>query len=182
MAQTGRRPSGGSSKSSSALPAKPASGLAHIHQLALRNKTGHKCLSIAVSFGPVLLDQTAHSNILMEFDGLPCCSSHSSNSAHWYCNARPCTTAQTSTAAGAAPLHRCPMTCCRPEFLEHTMRSRQTARRREAQTWRRHVEMEAALERERLVAAGGLVDGVQMGGGGVGWLGRSVVLPVGHSW
>ena len=48
------------------------------------------------------------------------------------------------------------------------MRSRQTARRREAQTWRRHVEMEAALERERLVAAGGHVDGGQTGGGGAG--------------
>ena len=62
------------------------------------------------------------------------------------------------------------------------MRSRQTARRREAQTWRRHVQMEAALERERLVAAGRQVDGVQMGGDGVGWLGVSVVSAMGHSW
>ena len=75
-----------------------------------------------------------------------------------------------------------PCPCCRPEFLEQTMRSRQTARQREAQTWRRHVEMEAALERERLVAAGAHVEGVQIGGGGAGWLCVSLVLPVGQSW
>ena len=62
------------------------------------------------------------------------------------------------------------------------MRSRQTARRREAQTWRRHVEMEAALERERLVAAGRQVDGVCMGCDGAGWLGVSLVMSMGHSW